>query len=308
MWVRWGFEDAASLPGDALSGVAVGAFDGVHRGHRELLQRVVEGARGEGLRAVAVTFHPLPIQRFQRPYDVLLSSLGERLSLLARLDLDGTVVLPFGDELIGTSAELFAEKLVSSLGMRALWAGPDFKLGARQEGDVPFLERLGRGLGFDVHALPPFLWRGQPVRSTRIREDLKSGQLGRANELLGRPYSLTGLVGHGHNRGRAMGFPTANLILNPACLCPVYGVYACRAHTLGGTFGAVTNVGLRPTFDGGGATVEAYLLDFDGDLYYRPLRLEFLSYLRRELKFESVADLVAQMERDVVHARALLTP
>lgn len=305
MWVERGLDHFITPGPTALT---IGAFDGVHRGHQQLIETLVSAAHMAGQQAVAMTFDPLPWQLFGRDNgnSGLLTTWEERLTLLAALGLDGVVILPFSREVAATPALEFVAALSRQLGLAALWAGPDFALGRGREGDIAFLQAAGTRLGFTVHVLPPLIWHGEPVRSSRIREALRRGDLDEANDCLGRPYRLSGTVAHGDGRGRRLGFPTANLSLPADRLLPAYGIYVCRAVTLQGTFGAVTNVGIRPTFDRQTPWVEAYLLDFAGDLYGQPLALDFLARLRSEMRFPSAEALVAQMREDAAQARTWL--
>lgn len=305
MWIERGLDHFITPGPTALT---IGAFDGVHRGHQQLIETLVNTAHAAGQQAVAMTFDPLPWQLFGRGNGNggLLTTLEERLELLAALGLDGVVILPFSRAVAATPALEFVAALSRELGLAALWAGPDFALGRGREGDIAFLQAEGARSGFTVHVLPPLVWRGEPVRSSRIREALRRGDLDEANDCLGRPYRLSGTVAHGDERGRRLGFPTANLALPADRLLPAYGIYVCRAVTPLGTFSAVTNVGIRPTFDRQTPLVEAYLLDFAGDLYGQPLALDFLARLRPEMRFPSAEALVAQMHEDAAQARAWL--
>jgi riboflavin kinase/FMN adenylyltransferase len=191
--------------------------------------------------------------------------------------------------------------------MVELWAGPDFALGHRREGDVPFLQRMGEQEGFAVRVVPPLQWQGGAVSSTRIRAALAVGEIEEANACLGRPYALTGVVVRGQGLGHQFRVPTANIEPPPGRLIPANGVYACRADT-GQAKGclAVVNVGVRPTVASDGLAVEAYLLDFAGDLYGQQLRLKFIARLRDEVHFPTVNALLAQLQRDIVRARIVL--
>jgi riboflavin kinase / FMN adenylyltransferase len=304
MWIE---HDVTHLKPERRSGITIGAFDGVHLGHKALIQQAVRGARRQGWQAVVVTFDPLPGQILDPEGYRLLSTLAERIERFERLGVDGLVVLPFDRALMATPAAAFIEMLTRHLALSGLWIGPDFRLGKDREGDIAFLRAVGAREGFTVEVLHDTVeWRGEPVRSSRIREALAAGDLAQANGCLGYPYALTGEIVHGDRRGRDLGFPTANLAAPEERLLPANGVYVCRA-TLGSeTLGAVTNVGTRPTFDDSPPTVEAFLLDFSGDVYGRTMRLEFLERLRPELKFASAAALIKQMRHDEADARAWL--
>lgn len=303
MWIE---RDLTQLNLPGPTALTIGAFDGVHRGHQALIRQLVTGARAGGMPAVVLTFDPLPRQVFSKAPPLLLSSLEERLTYLETLAPAGVVILPFSLEMADTSAQDFVTLLIHHLKLAALWTGPDFTLGRHRAGDLHFLRQAGTRLGFRVHTCEPFLWQGKPVHSTVIRRALLAGRLVEANELLGRPYRLAGTIVHGTHRGRTLGFPTANLNIPVERLLPAQGVYICRAQLAEETYGAVTNVGTRPTFDHGETTVEAHLLDFSRDIYGQRLRLDFLARLRPESKFASAHALSAQLRQDVAQARAWL--
>lgn len=289
--------------------LTIGNFDGVHRGHQHLIQRMIASAREAALSIGALTFSPHPSQVLQpqRPA-TFLTTLEERLRLLEELGLDFVVVYPFSRETANTSAEAFVSALVDRLRMRQLWVGPDFALGRNREGDVPTLKRLGQSMGFTVHVVEPVTYDGVEVRSGIIRQLIEAGQVDRAARLLSRPYRLSGTVVEGARRGRLIGLPTANLAPPEGRLIPAHGVYATRCHVDGSPYVGATNIGTRPTFDNGKPTVETHLLDFQGDLYGRVLHVEFILRLRPEQRFASVDELTAQIRRDIRRARQALTP
>lgn len=303
----WIVRDLTQLLPTRPTHLVIGAFDGLHRGHQALMRAMVAAARQTEAQAVVLTFDPLPRQFFNHsPASTQLSTLEDRLEWLAALELDGVIIQPFTSAVAALSARAFLTWLCQHVRLTALWAGPDFALGHGREGNVALLGQLGAEFGFRVQLFPPFVWRGTPVHSSIIRQLLLEGRIEAANELLGRPYRLSGPVCPGEQRGRTLGFPTANLALPPERLLPQNGIYVCRAHLAQGTFDAVTNIGTRPTFNHSDTTVEAYLLDFDAEIYGELLRLDFLTRLRPELRFESAAALVAQMKVDVLQARAWL--
>ena len=304
MWVN---RDIEHLTLGVHSGLTIGAFDGVHLGHQALIRAMVAGAHAKGLQAVVLTFDPLPRQVFSHGENELLSTLEERITLMEPLGVDGVIVLPFDREVAATPAADFVSWLVDALALRGLWVGPDFTLGHNHEGDIPFLTTMGAHRGFAVHIFDEtVLWEGHPARSSRIRRAVRSGDLRQANGCLGRPYQLAGIVRHGDARGHTLGFPTANLDTPPGRLRPANGIYICRAHLPQGSFDALTNVGTRPTFDHRPPTVEAYLLDFTGNIYGEPLRLDFLHRLRPEFRFPSAEALIVQMQTDEMDARVWL--
>ncbi len=291
---------------DRPSALTIGAFDGVHRGHQALIGGMVAAAREAALVPLVVTFDPLPKQFFRRGDPLLLTDLEERLERIAALGVAGTIVLRFDASLAAMPAERFVARLVRDLRMRLLWTGPDFAVGRGREGDLAFLQAAGERYGFTLHVAPPFRWRGLVVRSTAIRQALRRAELTLANDLLGRPYRLSGKVVHGLKRGRTLGFPTANLAPPVERLIPANGLYLCRTRVGERVYAALTNIGTRPTFDHETVTVEAHLLDFDGDLYGRTLTLDFLHYLRPERRFPSAEALIAQIHADVAEARRLM--
>lgn len=286
--------------------LTVGAFDGVHRGHQHLVNRMVAAARRAGQTATALTFEPHPNVALGRRPPERLTSPVEQVELLEGFGLDLLVILPFTQETAHTRAADFIQLLMEHLGLAALWTGPDFALGYQREGDVPFLQRLGVERGFAVHTVEPVLWEGAVVSSSRIRALLAVGDVAEAASCLGRPYRLEGTVVYGAGRGRSIGVPTANLAIPPDRAIPANGVYGCHAHVGGSTHQAVISIGTRPTFDHGARTVEAHLLDFDRDLYGETLVLDFIARLRDERRFESAEALVAQIQQDIARARRIL--
>lgn len=287
--------------------VTIGSFDGVHIGHRRLIRRVREAADRAGLRSTVVTFDPHPrcvVDPSGCP--PMLSSLAERVDLLELAGAQRVVVLAFTKELRTWSAARFADALVEQLGMRRLLVGPGFALGRGREGTVEFLRDLGRERGFVVTSVAPSLRGGAVVSSGRIRDSIASGRFGEAIAMLGRPYVLEGPVARGDGRGAGLGVPTANLRVDPGRCIPAAGVYAGWLDAGDGWRPAATGIGTRPTFGGGSVTVEAHVLDFDGDLYDRTVRLALVRRLRPELAFESVAALVTAMARDVARTRHVL--
>jgi riboflavin kinase/FMN adenylyltransferase len=291
--------------------VTVGNFDGVHRGHQALVATAVADAREMGGTAVALTFDPHPSQVLSpdRAPSALMT-LDQKAEVLASLGIDRVAVLPFTIELSHQSPEEFAQRLLhETLGARTVVVGSGFRFGHRRAGDLATLEALGRRLGFQVHGLAPLLHEGAPISSSRIREAVARGDVEAAEALLGRPFFLDGTVARGEARGRRLGFPTANLAVVGETL-PARGVYVGRCQqrgpVTGGPWGAVVNVGRRPTFGGTTITVEAHLLDFDGDLYDAFVRLSFTARLRDELAFPGPEALVAQIRQDVAAARRVL--
>ena len=284
--------------------LAIGAFDGVHLGHQAVLRQMVARARTDGVRTAVLTFFPHPV-RFLRhatgPY--YLMTLADRVQFLASLGLDLIITHPFNDEIRQTRAADFVDQLIRYLDMRQLWGG-DFALGYQREGDVPFLRHLGAERGFTVELVQSMVAvSGDRVSSSRVRHGLLAGDVADAAACLGRPFHVCGEVVYGDQRGRTIGFPTANLGVWEELLLPGNGVYATYAWVGERRYLAATNVGIRPTVNGGNVTVEAHLLDFAGDLYGQTLRLEFISRIRPEKRFGSLPELQAQIQADVIAIR-----
>jgi riboflavin kinase / FMN adenylyltransferase len=293
--------------------VTIGAYDGVHMGHRLVIDRVRSVAAQQGIASAVVTFdqHPAAVVRPDSA-PVLLTDPEQKLELLAATGVDYVVLVHFDQERSEETAEQFVrEVLVGCLDTRAVVVGHDFHFGYRRRGNVALLQEMGAELGFDVTGLRlfPDAARGEPVSSTRIRNLLTEGRVGEASSLLGRPHQVRGVVVHGDQRGRELGFPTANVEVPPRIATPADGVYAGWYQRPDGTRRpAALSVGRRPTFyrDGGPQLLEAFLLDFDGDLYDEPARVEFVAHLRSQARFDGVEQLIEQMDRDVAAARQVL--
>lgn len=304
---KQGIEGLARLRPDRDTVLTVGVFDGVHLGHRRLIEQVKRRAAERGLRGGVVTLHHHP-QMVLSPQSSLtyLTTLEERIALIRGLGIDLVAVLSFTPGLAGLSAREFVALLQKQLRMRGLVIGPDFALGRARQGDAAALSALGQEMGFTVEVVPPVMVEDQMVSSTAIREALVRGDLATASRLLGRSYSLSGKVTTGDERGQRLGFPTANISMNSALTLPADGVYVTRAYIDGQPHNSVTNIGVRPTFGESQRLIEVHVLDFCGDLYGRPLKIELVERLRGELRFSSVDELVAQVKRDVKRARAVL--
>ncbi|MBO9309405.1 MAG: bifunctional riboflavin kinase/FAD synthetase [Chloroflexi bacterium] len=289
--------------------VTIGIFDGVHRGHQYLLRKMVEAAHQADQLAVAVTFFPHPdvILRGITGRRYYLTTPEQRAELLFALGVDIVVTQPFDETLRRMRAADFVDMLLAHLRMASLWLTPDFALGYQREGDFAFLSAQGRQKGFRVQSVDLLLDdQHRAIRSSTIRQALAEGDVSAAAQLLARPYRVAGEVVHGDHRGRSIGFPTANLAVWSEQLLPANGVYACYAHLGDERLAAVANVGSRPTFGGTEVRVEAYLLDFDRDIYGQTLALDFVARLRGEQRFSSVDALIAQISADVAASRQLL--
>ena len=283
-------------------------FDGVHRGHRALIAHLARGARGERARAVAATFDPLPIQVLAPGAPAsALSDVGDRIRLLREDGADAVVVFRFDHDFARLSADEFVDRVRGACDIRRIVVGPDFHFGRRAEGDVEKLRERGERDGFAVDVVSPIQLDGEIVSSTRIRNLLLAGDVESAERLLGRGYSLRGRVVHGDKRGRALGFPTINLGLPKSRLLPRDGIYAVWAEMGEGRFKAAASLGVRPTFGGGERVLEAYLLDFSGEVYGEEVEVAFVKRLRDEIAFASPAELSAQIARDVEETRGALS-
>jgi riboflavin kinase/FMN adenylyltransferase len=256
--------------------------------------------------AVVITFfpHPSVFLRGRRP-SFYLSTPEEKAKLIAALGVEALVTHTFDEAFANITAGEYVQQLVAHARLSELWCGADFALGHSREGNVAYLRAAGERLGFAVNVQAPVLMDGEVISSTRIRQSLRDGAVEAAAKLLGRPFTLSGVVVEGAKRGRTIGIPTANLSVSDEHAVPAVGVYACRANGRP----AVTNIGFRPTFNSSAPalTIETHVLDFDGDLYGQTVTLEFIARLRPEMKFAGVEALVAQIRQDIENARLILT-
>ncbi|WP_043957475.1 bifunctional riboflavin kinase/FAD synthetase [Lysobacter sp. A03] len=292
--------------------VCIGAFDGLHRGHRALVGHAVERAQALQVPAIALSFEPLPRELFARgaPPPRLLSPRAKAEGL-CDLGIDQVGLLRFRKRMASMSAEDFvSEVLVRLLQAREVWVGPGFQFGKNRGGDLDLLQQMGKqaGPGFTAGAIEPVTLDGERVSSTRIREALQAGDFATATRLLGRPYAISGRVVRGAQLGRTLGYPTANIRFGgktPA----LSGIYATWVHGVGEEpIASVSSLGTRPTVNGTEPLLEAHLFDFRGDLYGRRIKVEFVAKLRDEETFDDLPALTAQMHRDAEQARAILTP
>jgi riboflavin kinase/FMN adenylyltransferase len=282
-------------------------FDGVHLGHRAIVAHLARGARRERATALAATFDPLPIQALAPGAPAsALSDITDRTGLLRDAGADAVAVFRFDDAFAKLSADEFLDRVRSAGDVRRIVVGPDFHFGRRAEGDVEKLRARGKRDGFAVDVVTPIEIDGAIVSSTRIRNLLLAGDVGEAARLLGRPYRIRGRVVQGAKRGRALGFPTINLALPKERLLPRDGIYAMWAEMGEGRFKAAASLGVRPTFGGGERVLEAYLLDFSGEIYGEEVEGAFVKRLRDELAFASPAELSAQIARDVEQTKGAL--
>lgn len=287
--------------------VALGNFDGFHRGHQAVVGEALDWARAEGRPAVVATFDPHPVRFFapQSP-PFRLTTLDQRLELFGSAGADAMLVLHFGAELAATTAEEFIRLLTGPLGAAGVVTGEDFTFGKGRTGTVTTLKTMGAEHGLAARAVGPVADGGEVVSSSRIREALKDGDCAAATHLLTRPFAVRGIVQHGAKLGRSIGYPTANLELG-SYLRPRYGIYAVSAVLPGGkVVHGAANLGVRPSFDPPVELLEPYFFDWSGDLYGQEIEVALHHHLRDEAKFDSLEELTAQIERDCDQAKGLL--
>ncbi|MBX7268414.1 bifunctional riboflavin kinase/FAD synthetase [Micromonospora sp. Llam7] len=306
---RWRGYDAA--PGGwGRSVVTIGVFDGVHKGHQAAIGHAVARARERGVRSVVLTFDPHPAE-VVRPgsHPAVLTEPARKAELIEALGVDVLCVVPFTPEFSRISPEAFVhDVLVEHLHAALVVVGDNFRFGHRAAGDVALLERLGRTFGFAVEGAPLVAEASTVFSSTYIRSCVDAGDVTAAAVALGRPHRLEGVVVRGDQRGRELGFPTANLLCHRYAAVPADGVYAARMIRRGQrrSHAAAVSVGTNPTFSGRERRVEAYVLDFDGDLYGERLALDFVAHLRGQVRFDAIEPLVAQIAEDVERTRRVL--
>jgi riboflavin kinase/FMN adenylyltransferase len=289
--------------------LTVGTFDGVHRGHQEIVSQLAAGAHLLGYPAVVLTFYPHPaVVLGKRSDPFYLTTPEERADLLGEFGADIVITQPFDRQLASTTALDFISGLHRQLGMRHLVIGQGFALGKDRQGNAARLAELGTEFGYTVEEFSPIQMDGSIVSSSRIRAALADGDLDQVARLLGRPFAVTGRVVPGDGRGHTIGIPTANLDLWAERAIPKAGVYVSQATVNGKVWGAVTNVGVRPTFEVQPVPprVETHLLDFKADLYGEEMRLSFLARLRDEQRFSDIQALVTQIQSDILAARQVL--
>ncbi len=298
----------ARLPAEFRGGVvALGNFDGFHKGHQAVVGRAISLARARGVPALVATFDPHPVRHFvpgAAPFR--LTTLEQRARLFGSAGADAMVVFDFGAELAGVSADAFiADWLIGHLGVTGVVTGEDFTFGKARGGTVAVLAERGGALGLTCEAVAP-VTDGDVISSSRIREALQAGDCAAAAQLLTRPFAIEGVVQHGDKNGRLLGYPTANIDLG-TYLRPRYGVYAVKGRLPDGrVLKGAANIGIRPQFDPPKELLEPHFFDFDGDLYGQVIEVEFHAFLRGEAKFESLDGLIAQMAQDCAEARAIL--
>ncbi len=298
--------DEASLQHTWLT---IGVFDGVHRGHQEILRKLTRDAHDQSQMAVVLTFDPHPAIVLGGKIDFkCLTTVPERLEYLESLGLDAVIVQTFSREFADQTAYEFMDRVKKSVDLRSLFIGYDTALGRGREGNAARLTEIGKELGFAVRTIPPLSDDKGIISSTRIRQSILAGKVSEAAGDLGRDYAVSGTVIHGDGRGHLIQVPTANIDFPPGKVLPANGIYAGWVWVDGQKYQAATNVGVRPTFtpDLPSPTIEAHLIDFDRNLYGKQVKLEFVEYLRPERKYDSVDVLVAQIRADVDRTRAVL--
>lgn len=285
--------------------MTIGSFDGVHLGHAAVLAKTIEAARAESAQPTLITFEPHPrcvLDPANCPQSI--TTLQEKLALIEAHGIEHAIVLRFDRALSALSPQEFVDQLARVMEMRRWVIGFDFAFGRERSGNADWL----REHGYKVDVIPPFLVDGKALHSSDVRRLVTIGEMETANRLLGREYSMSGPVEAGDKVGRSLGFPTANIAIEPNKLVPALGAYAGRAKAPEGDFIAALSVGYRPTFGGTQLRVEAFLLDFEGDLYQQRLELRFIRYLHPDIAFPTVGDLVQQLKRDVAETRRIVKP
>jgi len=287
--------------------LTIGVFDGVHLGHKYLISQLTENARRQNLLSGVVTFRQHP-QEVLPPQTKLpfLTDLTKRTSLLKNEGVEAIVPLSFTTEVARLNARQFLSLLKKYLRMRGLVIGPDFALGRDREGNINTLHSLGQDMNFNVTVIPPVMIDGEVVSSTAIRNALADGDMKRVLNLTGQPFSLEGRVASGAGRGRKLGFPTANLDIDPQQALPAEGVYATRTYIDDKAYQSMTNIGRRPTFPDSERTVEVLVLDYYNNLYGRELKIDIIERLRGEKQFDTAEDLKKQIAEDIKQGRTIL--
>jgi len=283
--------------------LTVGSFDGVHLGHVDVIGRVVAAAKEAEAQSALLTFEPHPrcvLDPGNCPQSI--TSLQEKLALIEAAGIDHAIVLRFDRELASLAPQEFIQRLSALMDLRRWVIGYDFAFGRGRTGNAHWL----REHGYEVEVVPPFKIDGHDLHSSEVRRLITTGEVDKANRLLGREYTLAGPVEAGEKVGRSLGFPTANIAVEPNKLIPALGAYAGRARAPEGDFVAALSVGYRPTFGGTQLRVEAFLLDFEGDLYQQRLELRFVRYLHPDIRFPGTDELVEQLKRDVADTRRIV--
>ena len=289
--------------------LTIGVFDGVHRGHQEIIRALVKGAKENHAASLVISFYPHPAAVLGKRIDVKYLTLpAEKAELLSEMGVDVLLTHPFSQEISARSAEEFMAEIQARLQLEKLLIGYDFALGKNRQGNAEQLSALGFKAGYEVQAFSPLQAADFTISSSRVRDALVDGRVRDAHQLLGHPYTLSGSVVRGDGRGRKINVLTANIDVNAEKIIPANGVYATWAIAREKRYRAVTNIGIRPTFtpDKEEANVETHILDFDTDIYGEEVKLEFIACLREEKKFNSVDELLKQIRADVEKAQEIL--
>lgn len=295
------------FPQNIKTVVTLGTFDGVHQGHKILLNRLLQAKQKTGYQSAVLTFFPHPRMVLQQGSEFkLLNTMAEKATLLQQQGIDNLIIHPFSLEFSRLTAEEFVKNiLVDRLNVAAIIIGHDHRFGRNRTATTQDLEEMGKEYGFEVEQISAFEVQQTPVSSTKVRNALAEGNITRANNYLGYPYFITGIVAKGQQLGRTIGFPTANLLVaEDYKLIPAHGVYTASAQINGKTVYGMLNIGVRPTVSGFGQTIETHFFDFNEDIYNTPLQLNLHSRIRDEQKFESLDALKAQLHNDAQTARA----
>jgi riboflavin kinase / FMN adenylyltransferase len=286
--------------------LTIGVFDGVHLGHRYLLNTLKDEAKSRGMLSGVITFRTHPETVTSGSYIAWLDDLDAKLEKIKELGIDIVVAVEFNEELKKLTPQEFVKLLQKHLRMKGLIIGPDFALGRNRAGDISQLSELGKELGFTVEAVKPFYLEGEEVKSSLVRQTIAAGDMRKVTRLLGRPFDIVGKVVKGEQRGRKLGFPTINIKVSPEMAAPPNGVYATRTRTGGKTYNSVTDVGTNPTFEGKKRLAETHILDFNGNLTGVKVSVDFIEKMRDEKKFSGAEELVEQIKKDVARAREIL--
>ena len=300
------FFDLTPLPYKG-SYITIGNFDGVHLGHQAIIHRMHQKVQHARQPLVVVTFFPDPSDFFNPQLNTFyLSTPEEKVSQLLALGVDEVVTFEFNHDFAGLSPEVFLQGLKDKLGLSVLVVGRDFALGRNRKGTLPVIQSIGHTMGFTVETIQPVNFEDQEISSTAIRERIDLGDLVCAGKMLGRPYSVSGGVTHGSDRGASIGLPTANILHWEKKKLPAIGVYATRVVLLDQVYEGITNVGFRPTFENQDLpSIETHILNFDGNIYGKQLEVQFIKKIRDEQKFDGVEAFLAQIERDKATARKI---
>lgn len=304
-------KDISEIKRDEKSIITLGTFDGLHLGHQQIVDKVIQKSRNTGGRSFLITFDPHPRKVIPGRTDVkLLSTLNEKIMILEQMNLDNLFVINFTPEFSRQSPEEFVEKyLVSGIGLKEIIIGHDHHFGKGRDGNFYILQELGRKFNFEVTLIPEFSVYGETVSSTKIRNSLLAGDVVRAGNMLGRPYSFTGKIVRGDGRGKQLGFPTANISVdNPDKLIPANGIYAAECIVDNEKHFGLLSIGSRPTFHQDGNIIpEFYIFDFDRDIYDRIMQVNMVEKIRDEEKFNSVDELIIQMKKDEEIGKEILS-